>query len=130
MYKHFILLLGAIGFFLAAYPQHQHAMPGMKDSSGTKMDSSRKKMPMDMHMPMDVPMSHSFSLNLPMNRNGSGTAWLPDASPMYGYMIHSDKWMYMIHGNIAPRYDKQDIRDKGSRGNQQWDAPNWLMVMG
>jgi hypothetical protein len=51
-----------------------------------------------------VPMTHSYSLNLPMNRNGSGTGWLPDASPMYGYMVHTKKWMYMFHGNIVLRY--------------------------
>jgi hypothetical protein len=65
-----------------------------------------------------------------MTRNGSGTAWLPDASPMYGYMIHSKKWMYMAHGNIAPRYERQDISHQGSRGGEKWDAPNWFMFMG
>lgn len=75
-------------------------------------------------------MSHAFSLNLPMNRNGSGTAWLPDASPMYGVMLHSKKWMYMLHGNLALRYTKQDLGDNGTRGGDQFDAPNWLMGMG
>jgi len=85
-------------------------------------------MPMDsMDMP---PMSHSFSLNLPMNRNGSGTGWLPDASPMYGYMVHSKKWMYMFHGNIFIRYNNQDIGNKGTRGDSKVDAPNWFMAMG
>jgi hypothetical protein len=77
-----------------------------------------------------VPMSHAFSQNLPMNRNGSGTGWLPDASPMYGYMLHSDKWMYMFHGNIFLRYNNQDISNKGSRGGEKFDAPNWFMGMG
>lgn len=76
------------------------------------------------------PMSHAFSLNLPMTRNGSGMAWLPDASPMYGYMIHTSKWMYMLHGNLFLRYNKQDIFKKGSRGGEKWDVPNWLMGMG
>src|SRR5438552_10704517 len=85
---------------------------------------------MNMDMPMDVPMSHAFSLNLPMNRNGSGTGWLPDASPMYGYMEHSKKWVYMFHGNIFIRYNRQDISNAGSRGGEKWDAPNMLMAMG
>ncbi|HXS54947.1 MAG TPA: hypothetical protein VN726_02415 [Hanamia sp.] len=83
-----------------------------------------------MNMNMEIPTSHSYSLNLPMSRNGSGTGWLPDASPMYGYMIHSKKWMYMVHGNIAIRYDNQDISNKGSRGGEVFDAPNWVMFMG
>src|SRR3546814_17164238 len=84
----------------------------------------------NMQMDMNIPMTHAFSLNLPMSRNGSGTAWLPDASPMYGIMVHSKKWMYMFHGNIAPRYTRQDLGNKGSRGDEAFDAPNWFMAMG
>ncbi len=65
-----------------------------------------------------------------MNRNGSGTAWLPDEAPMYGYMLHSKKWMYMIHGNLFLRYNNQDIARSGSRGAHKFDAPNWVMGMG
>lgn len=75
-------------------------------------------------------MSHAFSRSLPMNRNGSGTAWLPDNSPMNGYMYHSGKWMYMLHGNLFLRYNKQDLLNKGSRGDSKFDAPNWVMLMG
>jgi hypothetical protein len=74
-------------------------------------------------------MNHSFSRNLPMNRNGSGTAWLPDEAPMYGYMYHSQKWMYMLHGNLFLRYNNQDIGKAGSRGGDAFDAPNWVMGM-
>jgi hypothetical protein len=77
-----------------------------------------------------VPMSHAFSLNLSMNRNASGTAWLPDEAPMYGYMLHSKKWMYMIHGNVFLRYNSQDVGNKGLRGDAKVDAPNWFMGMG
>lgn len=87
----------------------------------------------EMHRQMEgskVPMSHAFSLSLPMNRNSSGTGWLPDAAPMYGYMVHSRKWMYMVHGNVFVRYNNQDITGKGSRGDAKVDAPNWVMAMG
>lgn len=75
-------------------------------------------------------MSHAFSLNLPMTRNGSGTGWLPDESPMFGYMMHSRKWMFMIHGNIFLRYNMQDVTEEGSRGDAQFDVPNMIMFMG
>lgn len=84
----------------------------------------------DEHDQRTAPMSHAYSLNLPMNRNGSGTGWLPDASPMYGYMLHSKKWMYMIHGNVFLRYNHQDFQERGTRGDSKVDAPNWFMVMG
>ena len=82
-----------------------------------------------MNMPMGN-MTHSFSLNLPMSRNGSGTGWSPDAAPMYGTMYHSKNWMYMLHYNLFIRYNKQDLTNRGSRGDAMVDAPNWLMFMG
>lgn len=79
--------------------------------------------------PDSAKMTHINSRNLPMSRNGSGTAWLPDASPMYGYMHHHQKWMFMVHGNLFLRYNHQDVTGKGSRGGAKWDAPNWVMLM-
>jgi hypothetical protein len=82
------------------------------------------------HAMHDMPMSHAFSRNLPMTRNGSGTAWAPDNAPMLGYMFHTPKWMYMIHGNVYLRYNKQDLLNNGTRGNSKFDAPNMVMFMG
>jgi len=78
------------------------------------------------HMGM---MSSSFSKNLSMNRNGSGTSWLPDASPVYGHMIMNEKSMFMLHGNIFLRYTNQDMFNKGSRDGSGFNAPNWFMGM-
>jgi hypothetical protein len=38
--------------------------------------------------------------------------------------------MFMLHGNLFLRYNKQDLTNKGSRGNEKFDAPDWLMFMG
>jgi len=122
---------------IGAYSQHEHHMQA--DTSMPKAHShamSKDTMPMmhdsamQMHTNMDMPMSHAFSLNLPMNRNGSGTGWLPDRAPMYGKMIHAKKWMYMLHGSVWLRYNNQDFTDKGSRGDSRFDAPSWAMFMG
>ncbi|MEP7277112.1 MAG: hypothetical protein ABI813_00595 [Bacteroidota bacterium] len=118
---------------LSAFAQHKHHM--MHDSATAAVRDTIPMMDgMDMcndEMNMDHSgMSHSFSLQLPMSRNGSGTGWLPDASPMYGYLFHTNKWMYMLHGNLFLRYNKQDLTNKGSRGAEKFDAPDWLMLMG
>lgn len=127
-----ILFLVSISFLgLQSIAQHEHHMP-MKDTVPAKTKSRQKTMSEDHqhHDEKDMSnMSHSFSRNLKMSRNGSGTAWLPDEAPMYGYMYHSKKWMYMIHGNIFLRYNNQDIGNAGSRGASKFDVPNWFMGM-
>jgi hypothetical protein len=81
------------------------------------------------HDTLEHNMSHRFSLSLPMTRNGSGTGWLPDSSPMYGKMFHKRGWMMMLHGNIFLRYNNQDAFRAGERGASKFDAPNWIMGM-
>jgi hypothetical protein len=111
----FVFSLYAISIAKAQHEGHQ--MRAMKsDTSSHSMDST-------------MVMSHSFSRNLPMNRNGSGTSWMPDATPIYAYMKMTPKWNLMFHGSIFLRYTNQDITKKGSRGGQQFDAPNWFMGM-
>ncbi|MBK7883612.1 MAG: hypothetical protein IPJ81_07235 [Chitinophagaceae bacterium] len=130
--KNIILLIMSFLFASSAHAQHEHHMP-KKD---TALSKPKDSIQMEKHHNHDTVnldmgnMSHAFSLNLPMNRNGSGTAWLPDASPMYGNMYHSKKWMYMLHYNLFLRYVNQDFTNKGSRGGTKIDAPNWLMFMG
>lgn len=144
-----MLALVLLGMSLSIYAQHEHHnMPAKKDSTAKvkktpKAKASKKDtipmqhmhgdqaMNMDSGMhSMDVPMTHAFSLNLPMNRNGSGTGWLPDASPMFGYMVHSGKWMYMVHGSIFLRYNNQNFNNDDKRGDSRFDAPTWFMFMG
>lgn len=107
---------------------HQHGADTVKPKADAHAAHDHGAMEQDDHAAHN--MSHAFSRNLSMNRNGSGTGWLPDNAPMYGYMFHSKKWMYMVHGNLFLRYNKQDLLDKGSRGDAQFDAPNWAMAMG
>ena len=140
------LMLFTSGSLLA---QHQHGEK--KDSvpvmhhQGMKMDTVPKgnhhPMKMDTvsrgHNPaMEMPgtmnhdhfMSHAYSLNLPMNRNGSGTAWLPDASPMYMYMT-GKKTMWMFHGSAFLRYTNTGVFKNTDRSSSKFDAPNWFMAM-
>jgi hypothetical protein len=100
--------------------------------SPMKKDTSMKDMDMgDMKMDSmgSMKMNSQYSLDVPMNRDGSGTSWVPDETPMYAYMINGKKWMTMIHGSIFMRYNNQDLFKSGSRGGSKADAPNWLMAM-
>lgn len=107
----------------ATFGQHDHHH--MQDTVKTEKHHHMEQEGHEM-----APMNHAFSVNLAMTRNGSGTGWLPDSTPMYGYMIHGKKWMYMIHGNVFLRYTKSDLGGVGSRGSEKYDAINWFMGMG
>lgn len=64
-------------------------------------------------------------LGLPMAREGSGTSWQPDASPMPATQWQIGGWSLMLHGSVFVDYDAQ-----GSvRGDSQVDSINWLMLM-
>jgi hypothetical protein len=101
--------------------RHTHMM------NGVEMDDADMQKMMDMGE--GAPMTSKYSLDLLMNRDGSGTSWLPDESPIYAYMIHGKKWMTMIHGSFFFRYNNQDLFKSGNRGGKNFDAPNMIMAM-
>jgi hypothetical protein len=73
----------------------------------------------------EMVMQSSVNLADPMSRESSGTAWVPDSTPMYGRMFMFDGDMLMLHGAIFPRYTNVSTR----RGDDRIDAPNWVMAM-
>jgi hypothetical protein len=85
----------------------------------------------EMHTPshegheMQMEMHSTIDLADPMSREGSGTSWIPDSSPMYGRMFMFGDDMLMLHGAIFPRYTNVSTR----RGDDRIDAPNWFMAM-
>ncbi len=75
-------------------------------------------------------MTSSTSLSLPMTRNGSGTGWQPDASPMYAIMAHDlDGWQLMLHGSLFLRQTWTNLNNSGKRSASHFDAPNYIMAM-
>jgi hypothetical protein len=81
----------------------------------------------DAHHEHEVHMKMQSSINIadPMNRESSGTAWVPDSTPMYGHMMMLGDDMLMLHGGVFPRYTNVSTR----RGDDRIDAPNWFMAM-
>jgi YHS domain-containing protein len=60
-----------------------------------------------------------------MAREGSGTSWLPDSSPMYMLHRQNGPWMLMAHENAFLQY----LDESGDRGASQTGSINWLMGM-
>jgi heavy metal-binding protein len=102
-------------------PRHEHDHPPSVASAtyGTAGDQEHQ------HGEMQMEMHSSINVAEPMSREGSGTSWIPDSSPMYGRMFMFGENMLMLHGAIFPRYTNVSTR----RGDDRIDAPNWIMAM-
>ncbi|MDP2343464.1 MAG: cytochrome c [Deltaproteobacteria bacterium] len=61
----------------------------------------------------------------PLTREASGTAWVPDSSPMFGLMRHDNGWMFMLHGELVSGFNAQS----SDRGALQLTTLGWLMPM-
>jgi hypothetical protein len=61
-----------------------------------------------------------------MMRDGSGTSWQPDSTPMEGFDWASGGWSGMVHGYVDLVYDDQS----GPRGDTKTFSESMLMVMG
>jgi len=76
---------------------------------------------MDMQPPMEM---QAGPLGIPETRMGSGTSWLPEASPLHAAHYVLGRWTLMLHGEGFLQYDRQG----GSRGSQQLGSVNWAMA--
>jgi hypothetical protein len=72
-----------------------------------------------MHMP------HEEATSLFPSREGSGTSWVPQRTPMYAFHRDVGEWQLMVHGHAFLQY----LTDGGERGRDQVGSINWLMLM-
>jgi hypothetical protein len=79
-------------------------------------------------------MVSTVDVNDPGNREGSGTSWIPDSSPMHAWSkMYNDGGMLMLMGTGFLRYTQVggnrdiSVAGKGSRGRV--DAPTMSMAM-
>lgn len=76
-------------------------------------------------MEHDVMQAMMGPLDISMSRDGSGTSWLPDATPMYAIHAMKGPWLLMLHGNAFLQY----IDEGGDRGDEDFGSINWVMGM-
>src|SRR5262245_35896259 len=60
-----------------------------------------------------------------MSREGSGTSWLPEDSPMYAIHRQKGPWQLMFHESIFLQF----LHESGLRGDDQTGSINWVMGM-
>ena len=58
-------------------------------------------------------------------REGSGTSWMPDASPVYAHHFSAGDWMLMLHYAGTVGYDDQ----WSDRGSRRAVSTSWVMGM-
>ena len=76
--------------------------------------------------PLPPPHEHSMPAESEppsMTREGSGTSWLPDASPMYAIQGRKGEWQLMAHENVFIQF----LHESSGRGDDQFGSINWLM---
>ncbi len=71
---------------------------------------------------MDAEHDHDAAAS---SRQGSGTSWLPEETPMFAVHRQAGSWMLMVHGNAFLQY----LHETGDRGSEQAGSINWLMGM-
>jgi YHS domain-containing protein len=65
------------------------------------------------------------SHDMQMARDGSGTSWRPDTTPMYAIHGQRGAWQFMAHENVFLQF----LHDSGDRGHDQFGSINWIMGM-
>jgi len=64
-------------------------------------------------------------LGISESREGSGTAWQPEATPVYGFQAGAGRWSLMGQGNAFLQF----IDEGSDRGASQLGSVNWFMGM-
>jgi hypothetical protein len=111
-----------IGIFATAVLLLASALSVTASEQSQKQSNDMNMTPEEMAN-MDHPQSDS--IELPMNGEGSGTAWQPDSTPMYARGFSLGDWSIMAHGLAFGGYDYQGSR----RGGGQAFSTNWAMLM-
>jgi hypothetical protein len=98
--------------------QHQHPSPAAPEA-GASDPAGQHDMSQMAHT------DHDTGMSMPPVRDGSGTSWLPDETPMYAVHKQAGGWMLMAHGNAFLQY----LHESGERGSNQAGSINWIMGM-
>ena len=81
--------------------------------------------PAHQHDMQHMHMDHDHEMFMVPAREGSGTSWLPDDTPMYAIHRQAGEWTLMGHGNAFVQY----LHESGDRGSEQFGSINWFMGM-
>ncbi|MGB7069824.1 MAG: sulfocyanin-like copper-binding protein [Pyrinomonadaceae bacterium] len=118
----------------ATPPIHVHETPAETKLAPTPHDHNKMAGTETAAPVHSIGMSSTIDIGDPMNREGSGTSWLPDSSPMYAWSkMYEDGGMLMLMGTAYLRYTQvgssRDISIAGKGDRDRFDLPNMFMAM-
>jgi mono/diheme cytochrome c family protein len=102
------------------------ASPGTEHDHEHKEPGATEGHEHEQHQQDGAAMGMSRVVGEEMTREGSGTTWLPESSPMWALHSRWGQWNIMQHGNVQVMYDHQS----GPRGVSRPVSTNWYMLMG
>jgi hypothetical protein len=112
------LLIALLFLFSSAALAQQAAPPPQKPADEPReAPIVQQQEPVDHWLPFEPDMATS--------RDGSGTSWKPDATPLYGHMFMPGDWMVMLHYSVFAGFDDQ----WSNRGDSRILSTNWVMGM-
>lgn len=91
----------------SAQHEHETAQPAEHDAMAREHDAT------------------AGPLGISMAREGSGTSWLPDGSPMHMLAHPAGSWSLGLMANVFLQY----VHERGRRGDDQLGSVNWVMGM-
>jgi len=116
-----MVLLALPSALVAQSHEHQHEPRQPDDPEHTEKEHDHAK-----HASAEDAMSEaSGGLVIPHGREGSGTSWLPDSSPVLAHHFTAGDWMLMLHYSAVVGYDDQ----WSDRGSRRFTSVNWIMGM-
>ena len=114
--KSLVVRLSVVFLFICTWP----AVGQTTQAPDPHAEHKQQPTPPDPHAGHAMPGTMLFDV-----REASGTAWLPEATPMYGVFQTAGPWQIMWHGNGFLQY----LHDSGNRGTDQTGSINWIMGM-
>ena len=136
-----VLAAAVLAVIPASFAPAQHTHGGTPDSAATRAfppgmdmgpdhgDMAGMQHDRDTMMGMEHEAGHGASSSHPLGfrhgRFGSGTSWLPDATPARHLMTHAGGWTVMGHGAAFAG----GVAMNGPRGDRKAFAPHMVMLM-
>ena len=118
---HFVRLLSIVAagccVLSAARPASAQSSPPESHQGATPAQIGSNQ-PQPQHDMQHMHLEGDQNMVMPSTREGSGTSWLPDETPMYAIHTQAGGWTLMTHGTAFLQY----LHETGDRGSHQFGS--------